>query len=115
PIAAAEALRDAIPGARLQIIPGAAHLAPVERPSSVAEAMRRFLKPDGADPDAVGLAVRKQVLGEAHVARATEAITDLARDFQAFLTRPAWGSVWPRPGLDRRTRSLLTLAMLAPP
>ena len=57
--------------------------------------------------------VRKQVLGEAHVARATANMTDLDRDFQAFITRTAWGSVWTRPGLDWRTRSLLTIAMMA--
>jgi 4-carboxymuconolactone decarboxylase len=59
------------------------------------------------------MVVRRQVLGEDHVARATEKITDLDRDFQAFITRTAWGGVWTRPGLDRRTRSLLTIAMMA--
>jgi 4-carboxymuconolactone decarboxylase len=47
------------------------------------------------------------------VARASANITDLDRDFQAFITRTAWGGVWARPGLDRRTRSLLTIAMMA--
>ncbi len=60
-----------------------------------------------------GMAVRRQVLGEAHVARATSAVTDFDRDFQEFITRTAWGSVWTRPELDRRTRSLLTLALMA--
>jgi len=53
------------------------------------------------------------VLGEAHVARAAAAVTDLDRAFQALITRAAWGGVWARPGLDRRTRSLLTIAMMA--
>jgi 4-carboxymuconolactone decarboxylase len=57
--------------------------------------------------------IRRQVLGEAHVARATAAATDFDRDFQEFITRTAWGGVWTRPGLDRRTRSLLTLALMA--
>jgi 4-carboxymuconolactone decarboxylase len=59
------------------------------------------------------MAVRRQVLGEAHVARATANVTDVDRDFQAFITRTAWGGVWTRPGLDRRTRSMLTIAVLA--
>jgi 4-carboxymuconolactone decarboxylase len=59
------------------------------------------------------MAVRRQVLGNAHVDRATAAVTDLDRDFQAFITRTAWGGVWTRPHFDRRTRSLLTLAVLA--
>jgi 4-carboxymuconolactone decarboxylase len=53
------------------------------------------------------------VLGPAHVARATAAATDLDRDFQAYLTHAAWGSVWARPHLDRRTRSMITVALLA--
>ncbi len=60
-----------------------------------------------------GMAVRRQVLGEAHVARATAGITDFDRAFQEFITRTAWGGVWTRPGLDRRTRSLLTMALMA--
>ena len=60
-----------------------------------------------------GLAVRKSVLGEAHVARASANATPFDRDFQRFITQYAWGGVWTRPGLDRRTRSLLTIVMLA--
>jgi 4-carboxymuconolactone decarboxylase len=60
-----------------------------------------------------GMDVRRAVLGGAHVDRATAAATDFTRDFQEFITRYAWGEVWARPGLDRRTRSLLTIAMMA--
>lgn len=60
-----------------------------------------------------GMRVRREVLGDAHVDRATAAMTDLDRDFQAYITEAAWGGVWTRPGLDRRTRSLLTIAMTA--
>ena len=60
-----------------------------------------------------GLAVRKAVLGEAHVARASANATPFDRDFQTFITQYAWGGVWTRPGLERKTRSLLTIAMLA--
>lgn len=113
PIASAEALHGAIAGSGLVVIPDAAHIPTVERPDEVTAAMRAFLMPAITDNYEAGMTVRKQVLGEAHVARAGKTITDLDRDFQAFITRSAWGSVWTRPGLDRRTRSLLTIAMMA--
>lgn len=59
-----------------------------------------------------GMAVRREVLGSEHVERATAAATELTADFQRFITRYAWGEVWARPGLDRRTRSCITLALL---
>lgn len=59
-----------------------------------------------------GMRVRREVLGDAHVDRATDAVTDLTRDFQRFITETAWGSVWTRPGLDRRSRSMITLTAL---
>jgi 4-carboxymuconolactone decarboxylase len=58
------------------------------------------------------MVVRREVLGHAHVDRASAAATDLTRDFQELVTEFAWGSVWTRPGLDRRTRSLLTITAL---
>ena len=61
----------------------------------------------------LGLAVRRSVLGEAHVARASAAVTPFDADFQRFITEGAWGSVWSRPGLTRRERSMVTLALLA--
>lgn len=60
-----------------------------------------------------GMKVRKEVLGEDHVARALDQATDLDADFQKFITETAWGSVWARPNLDRRARSLVTIAILA--
>jgi 4-carboxymuconolactone decarboxylase len=60
-----------------------------------------------------GMSVRRAVLGDDHVDRATAATTELTADFQDLITRYAWGEVWARPGLDRRTRSCITLAMLA--
>jgi 4-carboxymuconolactone decarboxylase len=60
-----------------------------------------------------GLRVRREVLGDAHVDRAVESTTALTAPFQEFITRYAWGSVWSREGLDRRTRSAITLAVLA--
>jgi 4-carboxymuconolactone decarboxylase len=59
-----------------------------------------------------GMAVRREVLGDAHVDRAVAATTDFTAGFQDFITRYAWGEVWGRDGLDRRTRSCVTLAVL---
>jgi 4-carboxymuconolactone decarboxylase len=62
---------------------------------------------------AEGMKVRREVLGSAHVDRAEARKTALDVDFQRYITESAWGAVWTRPGLDRPTRSLLTLAILA--
>ena len=59
-----------------------------------------------------GLSVRREVLGDAHVDRALESATEFTEPFQEFITRFAWGGVWTRPGLDRETRSAVTLAVL---
>jgi 4-carboxymuconolactone decarboxylase len=59
-----------------------------------------------------GMTIRRQVLGDAHVDRAVAGITDFTAAFQDFITRYAWGDVWARDGLDRRTRSCITLAVL---
>ena len=61
-----------------------------------------------------GMKVRRAVLGDAHVDRATAGITDFNREFQDLITRYAWGEIWTRPGLDRKTRSCMVLsAMIA--
>ncbi|NIA69994.1 4-carboxymuconolactone decarboxylase [Pelagibius litoralis] len=60
-----------------------------------------------------GRATRAQVLGEAHVARAEANTTEIDAAFQDFITAGAWGSVWSRPGLSQRDRSLITIALLA--
>ena len=69
---------------------------------------------DGSDDryDA-GMTVRRSVLGDAHVDRAEAGKTAFDEDFQRFITEGAWGSVWSRPGLTRRERSLVTIALLA--
>jgi 3-oxoadipate enol-lactonase/4-carboxymuconolactone decarboxylase len=64
------------------------------------------------DPYDIGMAVRRDVLGDAHVDRAVAATSDIDRDFQRFITVYAWGDVWSRPGLDRRSRSIVTLTAL---
>lgn len=65
------------------------------------------------DPFQSGMRVRREVLGDEHVDRSIERTTEFTAPFQEFITRYAWGSVWTREGLDRRTRSAVTLAVLA--
>jgi 4-carboxymuconolactone decarboxylase len=60
-----------------------------------------------------GMRVRREVLGDAHVDRATAATTEFTRPFQELITSYAWGEIWSRPGLSRPERSMITLAMLA--
>ena len=59
-----------------------------------------------------GMNIRRQVLGDEHVDRATADMTDLDADFQRWITETAWGGVWARPGLDLRIRSLISIAIL---
>jgi 4-carboxymuconolactone decarboxylase len=68
---------------------------------------------DDSDPiQAAGMRVRREVLGDAHVDRAIASTDEFTAAFQEYVTRAAWGSVWTREGLDRRTRSCLTLGLL---
>jgi 4-carboxymuconolactone decarboxylase len=67
----------------------------------------------GSNRYETGLAVRREVLGDAHVDRAELATTDFDRPFQQLITEAAWGSVWARPAWSRRERSIVTLALLA--
>ena len=67
---------------------------------------------DDSERAAQGMRVRREVLGDAHVDRAVANTTPVTADFQDFITRYAWGEIWSRPGLDRRTRSMLTLTAL---
>ena len=74
------------------------------------------MKPSSSPSDdprhAAGMAVRREVLGDAHVDRAIASTTDFTADFQDYITGCAWGDVWTRPGIDRRMRSAITLAIL---
>jgi 3-oxoadipate enol-lactonase / 4-carboxymuconolactone decarboxylase len=117
---------------RLAVIDGVAHLAPAESPAEIAVLlaelveqvdMKRFSGPEGTPVldgasrtlDQVlddGMRVRRQVLGDAHVDRAILSATDFTADFQELITSYAWGSIWTRPGLDRRSRSMITLTAL---
>lgn len=110
-----EILARGIPDARAVRLP-AAHLSNLERPRSFTAALLDFLRPAAEstfDSKDAGYAVRRAVLGEAHVDRAIASTNDFNREFQELITRYAWGTIWTRPGLDRRTRRLLVLAMMA--
>ncbi|MGV2922039.1 bifunctional 3-oxoadipate enol-lactonase/4-carboxymuconolactone decarboxylase PcaDC, partial [Streptomyces alfalfae] len=149
----ARTLVAGIPDARLAVVPGASHLAPVEQPAAVTDLLVRHfssawqdtqtaiitppVKPviappaaapmaaiapaeqpeavPGAvrpDPYDAGIKVRREVLGDAHVDGVLAAADDFSADFQELITRYAWGEVWNRPGLDRRSRSCVTLTAL---
>jgi 4-carboxymuconolactone decarboxylase len=60
-----------------------------------------------------GMAVRRAVLGDRHVDASLEGATDFTRDFQRYLTENVWGDIWTRPGLERKTRSMLVIAITA--
>jgi 3-oxoadipate enol-lactonase/4-carboxymuconolactone decarboxylase len=100
------AIAAEIPGARSVVIDAARHIVNAEKPEFVTPALTAFLA-EGA-----GLHTRRAVLGDAHVDRAIAATTDFTADFQAFITKYAWGEIWTRPGLDRRMRSAITITAL---
>ncbi|MEV6246556.1 alpha/beta fold hydrolase [Streptomyces sp. NPDC051742] len=141
--AEARTLVAGIADARLAVVPGASHLAPVEQPAAVTDLLTEHFAgtapetsgtltvpplPVSAVPLAVpapaaepaeagrpdpyerGLGLRREVLGDAHVDQALA--DDPDGGFQELVTRYAWGEVWSRPGLDRRTRSVVTLTAL---
>lgn len=110
-----EMLAREIPGAKTVHL-AAAHLSNIERPHSFTTALFGFLlaQPNlGADSLRAGFEVRRAVLGDAHVDSATANTTEFTREFQEVITRYAWGTIWSRPELDRRTRRLLALAITA--
>jgi len=109
-----DVLAREIPGARSVRLP-AAHLSNLECPRSFTAALLEFLQaaPEAEDPLKAGLEIRRALLGDAHVDRAIAATNDFTREFQALITRYAWGTIWTRPGLDLRTRRMLVLAMMA--
>jgi 3-oxoadipate enol-lactonase / 4-carboxymuconolactone decarboxylase len=114
----AELICDAIPHARLVVLEQAAHLANVEQPEALTQALLDHLDPGGRNRpvgDPVhdrGMRVRREVLGDEHVDAAIARTTEFTADFQDLITRYAWGEIWTRPGLDRRTRSCITLTAL---
>ncbi len=90
-------------------------IAPPPQVVPVAEIAPALVPPQPLGPPdryGTGLKIRREVLGDAHVDRALEQADDFSGDFQEFVTRYAWGEIWDRPGLDRRTRSCITLTAL---
>jgi 3-oxoadipate enol-lactonase/4-carboxymuconolactone decarboxylase len=89
-----------------------AHLSNLEMPRSFSAALHAFLPTAPTDARDSGMRVRRAVLGDAHVDKSLQSATTTP-EFQDFITRFAWGTIWTRPGLDIRTRRLLVLAMTA--
>ncbi|TIC81997.1 4-carboxymuconolactone decarboxylase [Nocardioides sp. GY 10127] len=134
PVAGLDQIAEGVQDGRLVVLDGVGHLAPVEAVEETARLVRAHAlgepldapEPDAPEPAApaagddltradvraAGMQVRRAVLGDAHVDRAVAATTDLTADFQSLITEYAWGSIWTRPGLDRRSRSLITLTAL---
>lgn len=112
-----QVIADGVVGAVLHVLDGAAHLANLEAAGAVTALLLAHLGRHGAggqhdELHRAGMAVRRAVLGDAHVDRAVAATTELTRGFQDVITTGAWGSVWTRPDLGRRDRSVVTLAAL---
>ncbi|MEV1066255.1 4-carboxymuconolactone decarboxylase [Streptomyces sp. NPDC050263] len=86
-----------------------------DHPTTAAEPLTTDTSPQDAthrDTYEAGLAIRKAVLGAEHVERSLARVTEFSRPMQELVTEYCWGAVWSRPGLERRTRSLVNLAML---
>ncbi|MFC6706652.1 4-carboxymuconolactone decarboxylase [Flexivirga alba] len=117
PVAGVAALAHGVADGRLVVLDRVGHQAPVEASEEMARAIRHAAgipvspKTLAGRMDA-GMAVRRDVLGAAHVDRANAAATDLTRDFQSFITDYGWGGIWTRPGLARRDRSIAVLTAL---
>lgn len=102
-------LAEAVPGAAFACLPGASHLVNLPDPERFAALVVDHV---AGPPASRGTAARRSVLGDAHVDRAAAAASGFSAPFQDLITRYAWGEIWSRPALDRRTRSAVTLAML---
>jgi 3-oxoadipate enol-lactonase/4-carboxymuconolactone decarboxylase len=109
PPTAALELHDAIAGSALVVLPAAAHLANVEQPDRFTKLL---VEHAAGTPAERGGRVRREVLGADHVGRSAAGATAIDAPFIDLITRYAWGEIWTRPGLDRPTRSCLTIAML---
>jgi 3-oxoadipate enol-lactonase/4-carboxymuconolactone decarboxylase len=112
--AMAGAIASGVRSGRAVVLPGVGHLAPAEVPAEVAALVRGHVRTALTVHEVrnAGMEVRREVLGDAHVDRAVAGTTSFTRDFQDLITEYAWGSIWTRPGLDRRSRSLITLTAL---
>jgi 3-oxoadipate enol-lactonase/4-carboxymuconolactone decarboxylase len=107
-------IAEGVRNGRLVVLEGVAHLAPAESPAEVAALIDEHFtgRRTVDDVRTAGMAVRRAVLGDEHVDRAVAGTTPFTRDFQELITAYAWGEIWTRPGLDRRSRSMITLTAL---
>jgi 3-oxoadipate enol-lactonase/4-carboxymuconolactone decarboxylase len=121
PVEGLRTIATGVTDGQLVVLDPVAHLAPAEAPAATAALivgylLRRPLRPGTgltlAELQTAGHRVRREVLGDAHVDRAAARTTHLDREFQDFIERYAWGSVWARAGLDRRSRSIAVLTAL---
>ena len=101
-----------IPNAKVIVMDGAGHLPPVEAPQAFAQVILDFIHLSNNSLYEQGMQTRRSVLGDAHVNKAEANKTDFDKDFQEYITNNAWGAVWSRPGLTKRERSLLTIALM---
>lgn len=110
-----EKLATALPNGKFQLIDGAGHIPSWEQPDATADAIRTFLATTQQQQSyyETGMSIRRSVLGNAHVNRASKNITPFDADFQRFITEFAWGTVWAGGTIDRKTRHLITLAIIA--
>lgn len=112
PTEAVKALTSAVGHARLEVLQNVKSMPALEVPDQMANLIAQ-MAPVPRARYASGMAVRREVLGGAHVDRAEAEKTSFDVDFQALITEGAWGSVWASPGISRRDRSMLTVALLA--
>jgi 3-oxoadipate enol-lactonase/4-carboxymuconolactone decarboxylase len=114
PVPSLQEIADGVSRGRLVVITDTAHLVAAEAPAEVARLVGAHTQSSRTVGEirAAGMEVRRAVLGAAHVDRATAGASDFTRDFQDLIAQYAWGSIWTRPGLDRRSRSLITLTAL---
>jgi 3-oxoadipate enol-lactonase/4-carboxymuconolactone decarboxylase len=111
PLECLQRIASGVKDGRLVVLDRVGHQSPAEAPQRVAELIADRLAPRDRRYEA-GMRVRREVLGDAHVDRAVAHTTEFTADFQELITRYAWGTIWTRPGLDRRSRSLITLTAL---
>jgi 3-oxoadipate enol-lactonase/4-carboxymuconolactone decarboxylase len=107
-----QATAASIPNAKVIVIDGVGHLPPIEAPQEFAQTVLDFISSSGNSLYEQGMKTRRAVLGNAHVDKAEANKTDFDKDFQEYITNSAWGAVWSRPGLTKRERSLLTIALM---
>nr|WP_127479303.1 4-carboxymuconolactone decarboxylase [Nocardioides pantholopis] len=111
-------IADGVRHGRAVVLDGVARLVPAEAPEAFARLVRdQVLGPSRdtmtvAEVRKAGMAVRREVLGAAYVDRAMAGATEVTRDFQELITEYAWGGIWSRPGLDRRSRSMIAVTAL---